>query len=1192
MLTAPAVLAIARATATDVTSNSTVDYLLAFDQPVTNVSTNAFAVVMSAGFVDPPMISVSGNGANYMVSLSGVHGSGSLRLDLLDRDAIQNSAGERLGGLGAGNGNFSGETYLVDQQAPRVTAIDRLSPNAATTGASSVAYAVSFSEAVSGVDASDFHLALAGSLVASPLVSVAGSGASYTVTVSGIAGDGTLGLNLVDDGSILDLAGNGLMPPGSGPVSFAAQVTYATGLVPNSVAVADFNKDGRADLVVSNFLSNTAGVLLGNGDGTFAPQLTTPTQNGPVATAVGDVDGDGRDDLVVANFSSNSVSLLLGYGNGTFAPPVSWPVGVNPQSVALADVNNDGRLDILVANSGSNTVGVLLGNGNGTFQAQTTVAVGSKPNGLAVGDLNGDGLLDLVVANYTSNTVGVLLGNGNGTFQPQVALPALANPQSVALGDVNHDGKLDVVTANFGANSVSVFLGHGDGAFDAQASYAAGWKPQSAVLADVNQDGNPDIALVNFGNSNAGVLWGNGDGTFQPQTTMPTGVNPQSVAVADLNRDGKPDLVAANFLDSNVSVLLGNARGDFVGQTYTVHAATRLTFLAVPTQGTAGSPLGGPQGVRVAATDELGSTIVDSGVLVTLSIVGGTFADGGTSVVAPAVNGMATFASLVINAAGAYQLQASSGSLQAAVASVHVSSVVLARQLFYEGSTRYDVTNTQFPGYSNDNAIATDKVALQAGLGTATFANISSYSRGINGVMIDVLGLPLATTLAPTDFVFRVGNDNSPLSWALAPAPVSVTVRRGAGVSGSDRVELVWANNAIQKQWLQVTLTASLRTGLAIADVFYFGHALGDTGLGNSATQAIVSVTDELGARNHPQTLAANIPITNSYDFNRDGQVNTTDSLTARNNVTNLGTATRLINVDAFTGSAVVGRRLFYEHSMRYDVSNAQFPGNANDNAIAVDKVALMPGAGAATFANLSSYTLGINGIMVDLAGSGSHTGITAADFTFKLGNNNAPSTWASAPTPISVNVRMGAGSGGADRVELIWADGAIRNTWLQVTVLANARTGLFAPDVFYFGNAVGDTGLGDSATQANVSATDELAARNNPSSLFSNIPISNIYDFNRDGQVNASDSVTARNFVTSIGNVVRYISITNPPAAPESIPAATPSATAMAPAETAGPSRLAARLPAAIKHAEASPLSPEGVDAVIAHWLWHKRRK
>lgn len=244
------------------------------------------------------------------------------------------------------------------------------------------------------------------------------------------------------------------------------------------------------------------------------------------------------------------------------------------------------------------------------------------------------------------------------------------------------------------------------------------------------------------------------------------------------------------------------------------------------------------------------------------------------------------------------------------------------------------------------------------------------------------------------------------------------------------------------------------------------------------------------------------------------------------------------------TTNQIVGRRLFYNQSgtsspLRYDGNNAAV--NANDDlAIATDKIAYLPGSGAATFANVSSYSNGINGVMIDMQGT--HGVITAADFEFKMGNSNSPSSWTTAPAPISLSIRAGAGVSGSDRLALVWANGALKNTWLQVTVKSNAQTNLpqkpgypaGVADVFYFGNAIGDSGQGDTATSATVNATDELAARNNPASLTANIPISNLFDYNRDGRVDTSDALISRNNSTTAGNVVRFLSVANPPAAPE----------------------------------------------------------
>ncbi len=184
-------------------------------------------------------------------------------------------------------------------------------------------------------------------------------------------------------------------------------LTYDVGLQPDSVAVGDYNRDGKLDLAVAKGGSNGVSILLGNGDGTFQTAVNYSVNN-PQSVAVGDFNGDGKLDLAVAKGGSNGVSILLGNGDGTFQTAVNYSVN-NPQSVAVGDFNGDGKLDLAVSNSASNTVSILLGNGDGTFQAAEDYSVGSNPLSVAVGDFNGDGKLDLAAANSASNTVSILL---------------------------------------------------------------------------------------------------------------------------------------------------------------------------------------------------------------------------------------------------------------------------------------------------------------------------------------------------------------------------------------------------------------------------------------------------------------------------------------------------------------------------------------------------------------------------------------------------------------------------------------------------------------------------------------------------------------------------------------------------------------------------------------------------------------
>src|SRR5438445_9331960 len=120
-------------------------------------------------------------------------------------------------------------------------------------------------------------------------------------------------------------------------------VLMANGASPQSVAVADFNGDGRPDVAVANNGNHTVGVLLNAGNGSFGPLASYNINNSPVEVISADLNGDGKPDLMVVNNTSpGTVTVLLNAGNGTFAAPSAYSVGNNPSGVVAADLNNDG----------------------------------------------------------------------------------------------------------------------------------------------------------------------------------------------------------------------------------------------------------------------------------------------------------------------------------------------------------------------------------------------------------------------------------------------------------------------------------------------------------------------------------------------------------------------------------------------------------------------------------------------------------------------------------------------------------------------------------------------------------------------------------------------------------------------------------------------------------------------------------
>lgn len=408
--------------------------------------------------------------------------------------------------------------------------------------------------------------------------------------------------------------------------AFKGPATFPAHLGPTSIVVADFNGDGNLDIAIANRTSNDVSVLLGKGNGTFNPQVKYSAGAGtdPIAIAAADFNGDGKPDLVVADSGSKGVSVLMNTGTGTFSAPVKYAVGNLPSAIATGDLNGDGIADIAVTNETDGTVTVLINNGSGAFTTTHTYSTDSKPDSVAIADFNGDGANDLAVANQNGNDVSVLLNQGGGTFggaanycvvsvtgacnsaseinplsvvavdlngdgKPDLAVAsatqsvvtllnngsgiftltgqssASVSASAIAAGDFNKDGFQDLVVADQGANAFEIFAGNGSGNLAAPLRYFSGTNPAAIATGDFNKDGKLDVAIVNLGDADVAIALGNGDGTFQDIESYISGSEVSSVVLGDFNKDGKTDfLVNSNSAGSNsVNLFTGNGKGSF-----------------------------------------------------------------------------------------------------------------------------------------------------------------------------------------------------------------------------------------------------------------------------------------------------------------------------------------------------------------------------------------------------------------------------------------------------------------------------------------------------------------------------------------------------------------------------------------------------------------------------------------------------
>lgn len=189
-----------------------------------------------------------------------------------------------------------------------------------------------------------------------------------------------------------------------------------------AVVTADFNMDRKLDLIVASPIP-TAGIRYypGNGDGTFSPatMVTSESLYQPTSLATADFNADGKPDLLVG--SSSVAAIIPGSGDGTFNTTklsyLSTPAGNNntnpyPPLVAAVDVNGDHKVDAVVSDDFSRTISVFLNDGTGEFLQSApdfSSSIDSGVSQLAVVDLNGDSIPDMVVSSNITQNISVFL---------------------------------------------------------------------------------------------------------------------------------------------------------------------------------------------------------------------------------------------------------------------------------------------------------------------------------------------------------------------------------------------------------------------------------------------------------------------------------------------------------------------------------------------------------------------------------------------------------------------------------------------------------------------------------------------------------------------------------------------------------------------------------------------------------------
>ncbi|ANE51249.1 FG-GAP-like repeat-containing protein [Flavisolibacter tropicus] len=343
---------------------------------------------------------------------------------------------------------------------------------------------------------------------------------------------------------------------------FAPVQTYNVADVANLIHTKDFTGDGQSDLtVLYNAGQSQWGVMKGEGQGKFSGISHQAKEDNYFLSDIADFNRDGFPDMVISSYWNNGFTIWFGQSSGQLTKGPYMYTGTHGRAVKCVDINKDGIMDILSTTSGSGrtiSLHVFIGKGDGSFETKRTYpSVLDTCKDIFITDQNGDGRWDVVVSSSFPWLL-IFVQQANGDFVPtyhptfQMARPALA--------DVNNDGKEDLILlyASFdnmpGSDSLIIKLNNGTDYLSPSIRVPSFEnrmiRPYYLRTADLNHDGFTDLVfnhtdMDGMPNDTLFFMLGKGHAQFEEPVAMKVPANVAYLILADINKDGWEDLIVS-----------------------------------------------------------------------------------------------------------------------------------------------------------------------------------------------------------------------------------------------------------------------------------------------------------------------------------------------------------------------------------------------------------------------------------------------------------------------------------------------------------------------------------------------------------------------------------------------------------------------------------------------------------------------
>lgn len=571
----PTVTSVVRVGAASVTNAAQVQYTVSFSEPV-NLGATPFVVTPTGTLTGVSVGSVTGGPTAYTVTVNTVGGDGTIRLDVPAGPGVADLAGNPLA-----TAFTAGELFTIDRTAPAVTIG---APSSSITAGGPVSFVVTYTDAnLSPFTLTPGQVILNSTGGASATVGVSGSGNTRTVTLTGITGNGTLGIS-VPAGTAADAAGN--LATAAGP-SATVTVDNLAPTVQSVVRVGNAITNAATVQFAVTFSENVSGVSAARFTpvgGTLSGLSVGPVSGGPrvylVDVATGSGDGALRLDVpassAITDAAGNQLATAFTAGEVFTIDHTAPTVTVGPPSAALT---RGGLVSFTVTYADANGVTPSLQPTDITLNATggATASIGVSGTGstrtVTLSGITGNGTLGISIATGTAldgaNNSAPSAGP-SATFSVDNTAPLVTGAVRAAANPTNGTPAVFTVTFNEDVSTPAV------GAFTLTTTGTLTGTSVSTVTPVTARTYTVEVAT------------GTGDGTLQLNV-------PAGAAITDTA--GNP--LAVSFT---------------TGEAYTVLKTAPAVATTSPTSGSVIGPAGYGGSVGGTAADALGGTVASVSV--------------------------------------------------------------------------------------------------------------------------------------------------------------------------------------------------------------------------------------------------------------------------------------------------------------------------------------------------------------------------------------------------------------------------------------------------------------------------------------------------------------------------------------------------------------------------------------------------